>query len=129
MLKKYYADCYALKDDPSSKWYGTKSGKPCIIVVCTHWHDARTIFNESIRNLQKKWGFILCEFDKNIGFSKNQVHPITNEQISILHADTKDGGDTEVINGVTYGWHPTEYVDAWIQKRMASIVEAAIRNL
>lgn len=129
VLKKYYADCYALKDDPSSKWYGTKSGKPCIIVVCTHWHDARTIFNESIRNLQKKWGFILCEFDKNIGFSKNQVHPITNEQISILHADTKDGGDTEVINGVTYGWHPTEYVDAWIQKRMASIVEAAIRNL
>ena len=128
VLKKYAADCYAARLNPDSRWYGTKYGKPYMVVVCTHWHDARTIFNDSIRELQKKWGFILCEFDTRIGFSKNQVHPVTGEQVSILHCDNPSG-DTEVINGVTYGWHPTRDKDAWIQHQMASIVESTIRNL
>lgn len=38
-------------------------------------------------------------------------------------------GNTEVINGVTYGWHQTRGKAAYIQKRMASIVESVIRNL
>ena len=128
VLKKYAADCYAARLNPDSRWYGTKYGKPYMVVVCTHWHDARTIFNDSIRELQKKWGFILCEFDTRIGFSKNQVHPVTGEQVSILHCDNPSG-DTEVINGVTYGWHPTKDKGAWIQHQMASIVESTIRNL
>lgn len=128
VLKKYAADCYAARLNPDSRWYGTKYGKPYMVVVCTHWHDARTIFNDSIRELQKKWGFILCEFDTRIGFSKNQVHPVTGEQVSILHCDNPSG-DTEVINGVTYGWHPTRDKGAWIQHQMASIVESTIRNL
>lgn len=128
VLKKYAADCYAARLNPDSRWYGTKYGKPYMVVVCTHWHDARTTFNDSIRELQKKWGFILCEFDTRIGFSKNQVHPVTGEQVSILHCDNPSG-DTEVINGVTYGWHPTRNKGAWIQHQMASIVESAIRNL
>ena len=99
-----------------------------MVVVCTHWHDARTNFNDSIRVLQAKWGFILCEFDTRIGFSKNQVHPVTGEQVSILHCDN-EYGNTEVINGVTYGWHQTRGKAAYIQKRMASIVESVIRNL
>lgn len=128
VLKKYAADCYAARLNPDSRWYGTKYGKPYMVVVCTHWHDARTVFNDSIRELQKKWGFILCEFDTRIGFSKNQVHPVTGEQVSILHCDNPSG-DTEVINGVTYGWHPTRDKGAWIQHQMASIVESTIRNL
>ena len=128
VLKKYAADCYAARLNPNSKWYGTKDGKPYMVVVCTHWHDARTIFNNSIRELQKKWGFILCEFDTRIGFSKNQVHPVTGEQVSILHCDN-GYGDTEVIDGVTYGWHQTRGKAAYIQKQMASIVESVIRNL
>lgn len=128
VLKKYAADCYAARLNPNSRWYGTKYGKPYMVVVCTHWHDARTVFNDSIRELQKKWGFILCEFDTRIGFSKNQVHPVTGEQVSILHCDNPSG-DTEVINGVTYGWHPTRDKGAWIQHQMASIVESTIRNL
>lgn len=128
VLKKYAADCYAARLNPDSRWYGTKYGKPYMVVVCTHWHDARTVFNDSIRELQKKWGFILCEFDTRIGFSKNQVHPVTGEQVSILHCDNPFG-DTEVINGVTYGWHPTRGKGAWIQHQMASIVESTIRNL
>lgn len=128
VLKKYAADCYAARLNPDSRYYGTKYGKPYMVVVCTHWHDARTVFNDSIRELQKKWGFILCEFDTRIGFSKNQVHPVTGEQVSILHCDNPFG-DTEVINGVTYGCHPTRDKGAWIQHQMASIVESTIRNL
>ena len=28
VIKRYQSECYALKDDPKSKYYGTKSGKP-----------------------------------------------------------------------------------------------------
>lgn len=42
VIKRYFSECYALKDDPKSKYYGTKSGKPAVIVLCTDWHDART---------------------------------------------------------------------------------------
>lgn len=128
VLKKYAAECYAARLNENSKWYGTKYGKPCRIVVCTHWHDARTIFNDSIRDLQSKWGFTLCELDKRIGFSKNQIHPVTGEQVSILHCDNPSG-DTEVIDGVTYGWHPTRNKGAYIQHKIASIVESTLKNL
>jgi hypothetical protein len=66
VLKKYAAECYAAKDDSASKWYGTQYGKPCRVVCMTHWHDARTVFNESIRRLRDKWGFELVELDKEI---------------------------------------------------------------
>ena len=128
VLKKYAADCYALKDDTTSKWYGQKMGKPCKVVCLTHWHDSRSIYNEAIRTLRDKWGFTLVELDKNIGFSKNQPHPITAEQTSIMYAV-----DTEVIDGVTYGWHPSrEFVNnepPIIQKHIAEIVKKKLISL
>lgn len=126
VLKKYAAECYAARLNANSKWYGTKYGKPYQVVVCTHWHDARTIFNDSIRELQAKWGFTLCELDKRIGFSKNKVHPVTGEQVSILHCDNPSN-NTEIIDGVEYGWHPTRNKGAWIQHRMAEIVKESLR--
>lgn len=121
VLKKYAAECYAAKDDSTSKWYGTQYGKPCRVVCMTHWHDARTVFNESIRRLRDKWGFELVELDKNIGFSKNQLHSVTGGQVSVIHAQ-----DTEVIDGVTYGWHPSRATGAYIQDRIAEIANAAL---
>lgn len=128
VLKKYAADCYNAKDNPSSKWYGHAEGKPCIVAVITHWHDARTIFNDSIRQLRDKWGFHLIELDKEIGFSKNQLHPVTGEQVSIIHA-VNNSNDTEVIDGVTYGWHPTRKEDAYVQIRIAEVVSDNIKKL
>lgn len=124
VLKKYAADCYAAKDNPNSRWYGTKYGKPFIVAACTNWHDSRTVFDDSIRELRDKWGFHLIELDKNIGFSKNQVHPITGEQVSILYSV-----DTQVIDGVTYGWHPTREPNAYAQVRIAQIVSEELAKL
>ena len=50
VLKKYAADCYAARLNPDSRWYGTKYGKPYMVVVCTHWHDARTVLGSFKRN-------------------------------------------------------------------------------
>ena len=54
VIKRYMSDCYNLRDDPDSKYYRSQSGKPALIVLCTHWHDARTAYNESVRKLAAK---------------------------------------------------------------------------
>ena len=116
VIKRYQSECYALKDDPKSKYYGTKSGKPAVIVLCTDWHDARTTYNAAIRRLAARWGLPLVEFDRNIGFSKDTPNPATGTQQSLLHAQ-----DTQTIEGVAYGWHPQRGQDKYIQQRMAAI--------
>ena len=116
VIKHYITDCYNLKFDKNSKYHNTPSGKPAIIVLCTHWHDARIIYNSAIRKLAEKWGFPVVEFDRYIGFSKNHLHPVTGKQYSILYAH-----NNEKVNGVEYGWHPYNGEDKYIQQRMAAI--------
>ena len=116
VIKRYISECYLLKDNPKSKYFGTKSGKPAVIILCTDWHDGRVTYNTSIRKLSEKWGFPLVEFDKNIGFSKNTLHPVTGEQQNLLYAK-----DTQTIDNVKYGWHPDRGEDKYIQQRMAAI--------
>lgn len=116
VIKRYISECYELKDNPKSKYYGTKTGKPAVIILCTDWHDARTTYNTAIRKLAEKWGLPLIEFDKYIGFSKNNPHPETGGQQSLLYAK-----DTQTIEGTKYGWHPDRGEDKYIQQRMASI--------
>ena len=98
--------------------------KPAVILLCTHWHDARVVYNESIRKLSDKWGFPLVKFDEQIGFSKTVEHPETHRQTSTLFAD-----DTECIDGVEYGWHPNRGKDCYIQNRMAAVFVAQIQSL
>lgn len=116
LIKRYITECYNLKFDKKSKYYGSASGKPAVIVFCTHWHDARPTFNSAIRILGQRWGFPVVEFDKYIGFSKNHLHPVTGKQYSIIYAH-----NNETINGVEYGWHPYNGQDQYIQQRMAAI--------
>ncbi len=124
VIKRYMSECYNLKDDPESKYYGTKSGKPCIIVLCTHWHDGRTVYNESVRKLAAKWGLPLVEFDANIGFSRFVPHPVTGRQFSLIYAD-----DTQTINGELFGWHPLRGKDQYIQRKMAAIFADKMRQI
>lgn len=116
IIKKYISDCYRQKDNPKSKYYKTEGGKPPVIILCTDWHDGRTIYNESVRKLGSKWGIPLVEFDKYIGFSKDQLHPVTGKQTSLIFSQ-----DTQDINGVTFGWHPRQGKNEYIQHRMAAI--------
>lgn len=115
-IKRYISDCYELKNNPKSKYYGTKIGKPAVIILCTDWHDARATYNTAIQKLAEKWGFPLVEFDKYVGFSKNNPHPVTGEQQSLLYAK-----DNQTIEGTKYGWHPERGEDKYIQQRMAAI--------
>lgn len=124
VIKRFLTECYNLKFNEKSKFYNTPAGKPAVIVLCTHWHDARTTYNATIRQLAQKWGFPVVEFDKYIGFSKNAVHPVTNEQISRLYTS-----DTQETNGVVYGWHPKNGTDAYIQNRMGAIFADTMRKI
>lgn len=122
ILKKWQKRCYEQKDKESSPWYKTKSGKPFRVLFVTHWHDARVEYNTSVRLLAEKWGGGVCEFDKKIGFSKNQTLP-DGTQISTLYAR-----DNEVIESVTYGWHPAQGDDEYIQNRMANLFAFALKE-
>lgn len=124
VIKRYISECYNLKFNPKSKYYNTEHGKPAVIVLCTHWHDARTVYNPAVRRLAAKWGLPIVEFDKNIGFSKGQLHPITNRQYSLQYAR-----DKEVVDGVDYGWHPQRGKDEYIQQRMAAIFADVMRRI
>ncbi len=124
VIKKYLTDCYNLQFDPNSKYYGQKGGKPAVIILCTHWNDARPTYNNSIRKLSEKWGFPLVEFDKYIGFSKNQPHPVTKEPVSKLFAD-----DTQTMNYTVHGFHPYTGQDQYIQRRMAATFADVLRKI
>ncbi len=124
VIKRYITECYNLQFDEHSKYYGNKNGKPAVIVLCTHWHDGRVIYNASIRKLAEKWGFPLVEFDKYIGFSKNSSHPVTGAQTSLLYSQ-----DTQATDGITFGWHPQRGKDKMIQQKMASIFVDTMRKI
>ncbi|MDR1585438.1 MAG: DUF5040 domain-containing protein [Prevotellaceae bacterium] len=115
VIKKYKDDCYKLKDDPGSKYYGTENGKPALIMLCTHWHDARTVYNASVRTLAERWNLPLVKWDDNIGFTKNVLDE-DGRQPSLKYSR-----DTESINGITYGWHPLIGKNEYIQQKMAEI--------
>lgn len=124
VIKRYITDCYNQQFNEHSRYYGNKYGKPVNIIFCTHWHDARTVYNSSIRRLAAKWGFPLIEFDKYIGFSKNVLHPVTGSQFSLIYAQ-----DTQETDGVTYGWHPQRGKEKFIQRKMAAIFADVMRNV
>ena len=124
VIKKYISECYELRDNPESKYYKSKFGKPVSIILCTDWHDARTTYNTSVRKLAEKWGFPLIEFDKNIGFSRKTKHPKSGNQTSLLYSS-----DTQNINGIVYGWHPERGVDKHIQQRMAAIFAHTVKKI
>ena len=121
VIKQYSALCQALEFNPDSKWFGIAGGKPVDILICTHWHDARTNFNESVRKLDEKWEAVrLCKFDEQIGFTKDKPDPQTGVQISVYYAHP-DQNATEIMGGIEYGWHPKRGRDSEIQQRMADI--------
>lgn len=124
VIKRYISDCYNQKFNPKSRYYNTPYGKPASIVLCTHWHDSRPIFNTSVRKLAEKWGFPVVEFDRYIGFSKNQKHPVTGKQYSLIYT-----GDSQKTHGEVFGWHPPHGEHSFIQQRMAALFADTLRKI
>lgn len=137
LLKKYALDCYNLRLNPDSKYYGTKSGKPVIIVCMTQWHDGYVRFNDSVKIMAKRHGAIVCDVANNVGFSYLQTDPTNDDSIrwGALHCNNAAIGsnnDTETIpiHGVMYtgmGWHPTRQWDCYIQMKRAQILAETMR--
>ena len=123
VIKRYKADCYNLKFNPESKYYQTENGKPATIILCTHWHDSRVTYNQSIRTLAERWQLPLVEWDKNIGFTRKEVDP-DGRQPSIKYA-----ADTEKIYDITFGWHPLRGKEQYIQQKMAAICMEKLTEL
>ena len=137
LLKKYALDCYNLRLNPDSKYYGTKSGKPVVIVCTTQWHDGYVRFNEAIKKVAKRHGAIIADIAGNIGFSYLQTDPTNPDSVrwSAIHCNNSAigfGNDTETIpiHGVMYenmGWHPTRQWDCYIQMKRAQILAETMR--
>ena len=141
-IKKWISLNYNLKSETG---YDSFFGKAAQICLYTYWHDARTIYNEAIRKLAKKWNLLLIKDDENIGFSKDRVHPVTKQQYSILYTNSSRYQKLETIDGVIYGFHPDtisvenqntynstkkmllEYLP-YIQKRRAAILIKTLKN-
>ena len=123
VIKRYKADCYNLKFNPESKYYQTENGKPATIILCTHWHDSRVTYNQSIRTLAERWQLPLVEWDENIGFTRKEVDP-DGRQPSIKYA-----ADTEKIYDITFGWHPLRGKEQYIQQKMATICMEKLTEL
>lgn len=54
----------------------------------------------------------------------NKVHPVTNTQVSLIHAV-----DTETINSVVYGWHPDRATNSYIQQKIAATIAGYLENI
>ncbi len=123
VIKRYKADCYNLKNNPNSKYYQTENGKPATIILCTHWHDSRISYNQSIRELAERWQLPLVKFDENIGFTRKVVDE-DGSQPSIKYA-----ADTEKIYDIVFGWHPLRGKEQYIQQKIASICMEEMEKL
>lgn len=123
VIKRYKADCYNLKFNPESRYYQTENGKPATIILCTHWHDSRITYNQSIRTLAERWQLPLVEWDENIGFTRKVVDA-DGRQPSIKYA-----ADTEKIYDITFGWHPMRGKEQYIQQKIASIAMEKLTEL
>jgi hypothetical protein len=132
LLKKYAYDCYMLKFNPKSKWYGSPFGKPCNVVICSYWHDGYKVFNESAKILAKRHGALYCDIAGQVGFSYMQTDP-TNEnsiRVSRLYCNNSFGNEEDIpIDGVMYtkmGWHATRDVNSPLTLKRGKILSESL---
>lgn len=137
VLKKYAAMCLAEKDNESSEWYGTKTGKPCSVIICSYWHDGRETYNASAKTLAERHGALFCDFASQIGFSYKQTDPSDPNSVrqSALYCNNSAFGGsndttTETIDGVSYtgmGWHPTRDAQCYLVQRRGQILAETLK--
>lgn len=131
IIKQYKQWCaeYTISNSISaggSTYPDVAGTKECNIFICSHWLPSRTTFNDSSKKLAKRFNLVYCDFANNIGISNTDtIYTTTNTDAqpiptldhynpSVLHAQfseansTRAIGKTEIIDGVTWGWHPQQ---------------------
>ena len=117
VIKRYLTECYELRNDTTSKYYNTPYGKPAINCINVHTGMIVAPFTMKVsENSPLNGDFLLIEFDKYIGFSKNVLHPVTGKPFSQLYST-----DIQVTEGIAYGHHPIRGEQSYMQQRMAAI--------
>lgn len=114
VIKQYKQWCAEITvQKPDGEVIGSK---PCNIILCSHWLPSRTIYNYNSKLLAKKHGISYCDFQKEIGITKDDIirttinydgqpTPIEGDyNRSILYAAGLPG-KVETIDGVMWGWH------------------------
>lgn len=139
LLKKYIKDCYELRNNPNSKYYGTVQGKPVIIVMCTQWHDGYVVYNNAVKEVASRFGAVVCDFASNVGFSYKQTNPDDPNSIrqsSLLCTNRLYGSGNDFqdiyINGVLYtnmGWHPTRDINSYFSLKRGNILADVLKKI
>lgn len=139
LIKKYRQECYNLKDNPDSKWYGSEYGKPCTIIICSHWHDGYVVFNEAAKTVCDRTGAIYSDTASYNGWTWRTTDPDDPNSIrwsAEVCNNASYGGSNDLhnepINGVIYtnmGFHPTRDVNSEFNKRRASVFKETLRTL
>lgn len=139
LLKKYIKDCYELRNNPNSKYYGTVQGKPVIIVMCTQWHDGYVVYNNAVKEVASRFGAVVCDFASNVGFSYKQTNPDDPNSIrqsSLLCTNRLYGSGNDFqdiyINGVLYtnmGWHSTRDINSYFSLKRGNILADVLKKI
>lgn len=139
LLKKYIKDCYELRNNPNSKYYGTVQGKPVIIVMCTQWHDGYVVYNNAVKEVASRFGAVVCDFASNAGFSYKQTNPDDPNSIrqsSLLCTNRLYGSGNDFqdiyIDGVLYtnmGWHSTRDINSYFSLKRGNILADVLKKI
>lgn len=139
LLKKYIKDCYELRNNPDSKYYGTVQGKPVVIVMCTQWHDGYVVYNNAVKEVAARFGAVVCDFSSSVGFSYRQTDPNNPDSVrqsallctNRLYGSGNDFQDIN-INGVVYtnmGWHPTRDINSYFSVKRGNILADVLKRI
>ena len=123
IFKKYRALCYAEKDDSSSQWYNSPFGKPCQVVLLTHWNDGRPTINKSLAKLGAKWNSLVVNLSLALGFAPSRL--LLDSTRQFYNESTYYARDNEYVDNQYYGKHlqfTTSAPYPYIQRKIASIV-------
>ena len=122
--KQWCAEYSTTRTYPGTSYQEVLGTKECQIILCSHWLPSRKLYNNTSRELARRFNLSYCDFDVSIGIAENDTvycvqntddnltPTLDNWNKSLNYAGFvavsagKPIGKTEVIDGVTWGWHP-----------------------
>ena len=129
IFKKYRAICYAAKDNASSQWAGSTFGKPCQILLLTHWNAGRPIINASLKKLGAKWNTPVFDLSLGLGFAPSKL--LLDGTKTTYNESTYYARDNEYVDNQYFGKHLQYSTSApfpYIQRKIASVLSKILKD-